>query len=326
MKVAILDDYFDTLRGLECFELLAPHDVTVYTDHTDDIDELARRLSGVEALVLIRERTPIGADLLARLPSLRLISQRSVYPHVDVAACTRHGVVLCSDLHAGTPSYAAAELTWALILAWHRDIPTQVASMKAGRWQSGVGRSLEGKTLGIFGYGRIGTIVAGYGRAFSMRVLVWSSEESRERARVDGHAVASSREELFASSDVVSLHLRLVEATRALVTARDLAAMRTDGLLVNTSRAGLIEPGALAAALRAGRPGGAALDVYDVEPLTDVDDALVSMPQVICTPHIGYVTREEWEIQFADVFRQVNDFAAGRPSNVINPEALTDLK
>ncbi len=323
LKVAILDDYFDTLRGLDCFALLSRHDVTVFNDHVEDVDELARRLAGVEALVLIRERTSIGAALLERLGSLRLISQRSVYPHVDVAACTRHGVVLCSDLHAGSPSYAAAELTWALVLAWYRDLPGQVASMKSGHWQSGVGRSLVGKTLGVYGYGRIGRVVAGYGRAFSMRVLVWSGEESRARARADGFEVASSRDDLFTTSDVLTLHLRLVPDTRGVVTAADLGLMKPDALLVNTSRSGLIEPGALVDALDAGHPGGAALDVFDLEPLIDPTDPLLAMPQVICTPHIGYVTRDEWELQFAGVFGQVNDFAEGHPTNVINPEALS---
>jgi D-3-phosphoglycerate dehydrogenase / 2-oxoglutarate reductase len=323
VRVAILDDYFDTLRTLACFEVLAGHDVIVLTDHVQDVDELARRLAGVEALILIRERTTVGADLLARLPGLRLISQRSVYPHVDVDECTRRGVVLSSDQHAGTPCFAAAELTWALVLASMRDLPRQAASMREGRWQSGVGRSLHAKTLGVYGYGRIGQVVAGYGRAFSMRVLVWSSEEARGRAAGDGYEVARSREELFAESDVLSLHLRLYAATRGVVAASDLALMKPDSLLVNTSRAGLIAPGALVAALRAGRPGYAALDVFDEEPLTDTDDPLLAMDNVLCTPHIGYVTREEWELQFRDVFRQVNDFAAGTPTNVVNPEVLT---
>lgn len=322
MRVAILDDYFDTLRTLESFALLDGHDVTVLTDHVEDVDELAGRLAGVEALILIRERTAVGADLLDRLPSLRLISQRSVYPHVDVEACTRRGVLLCSDLHADTACLAAAELTWALILASRRDIPGQVASLKDGRWQSGVGRSLNGEVLGLYGVGRIARVVAGYAAAFSMPVQVWSSEATREAAAAEGFRVAESREAFFATSDVVSLHLRLVPATRGIVGPSDLAAMKPDSLLVNTSRAGLIAPGVLVSALRAGRPGFAALDVFDEEPLTDVDDPLLAMGNVLCTPHIGYVTREEWELQFRDVFAQVNDFARGHPSNAVNPEAL----
>ena len=322
MRVAILDDYFDTVRTLDCFALLDGHDVTVFNDHVVEVDALAERLGDADALVLIRERTAITAELLERLPRLRLISQRSVYPHVDVEACTRRGVVLCSDLHALTACHAAAELTWALVLAARRQIPAQVASMRAGHWQCGVGRSLNGSTLGIYGYGRIGEVVAGYGRAFGMRLLAWGGESSRQRARADDVEVPASREEFFASSDVLTIHVRLVSATRGCVTAADLAAMRPDSLFVNTSRAGLVEDGALVAALRHGRPGMAALDVFDHEPLTDVHDELLALPNALCTPHIGYVTREEWDLQFAEIFAQVNDFAAGHPRNAVNPEAL----
>jgi D-3-phosphoglycerate dehydrogenase len=323
VKIAVLDDYLDTLRTLSCFGRLAGHDVTVWNDHTDDVDVLGDRLSDAEVLVLIRERTRIGGELLERLPALRLISQRSAFPHIDVEACTRLGIVVSSNLHAGTPSYATAELTWALVLAAARQIPRQVASMRSGRWQADVGSTLRGKTLGVFGYGRIGATVAGYGRAFGMHVQTWSREASRARAEADGYAVASSRAELFATSDVVSLHLRLVADTRGIVTAADLAAMKPTALLVNTSRAGLIEPGALVAALRAGRPAMAAVDVYETEPLTDTDDPLLQLDNVVCTPHIGYVTRDEWELQFADVFDQIVAFAAGSPINVVNPDALT---
>jgi D-3-phosphoglycerate dehydrogenase / 2-oxoglutarate reductase len=293
--------------------------VTVFTDHVQDTDALAGRLADAEALVLIRERTEIRAPLLERLPQLRLISQRSVYPHIDVDACTHLGIVVSSDQHVGTPSYAAAELTWALVLAAVRQVPLQEASLRAGRWQAGVGRTLRGKTLGIYGYGRIGAVVAGYGRAFGMDVVAWSRPDSLERARADGVGAAGSRAELFAASDVLSLHLRLVPATRGIVTAADLATMRPDALLVNTSRARLVEPGALVAALRAGRPGLAALDVYETEPLLDRADPLLGMDNVVCTPHIGYVTREEWDVQFSDIFDQINAYADGKPINVVNP-------
>ncbi|MGA0600505.1 D-2-hydroxyacid dehydrogenase family protein [Caulobacter sp. KR2-114] len=322
MRVAILDDYFDTLRTLPCFTRLAGHAVTVWTDHVQDTDALAERLADTEALVLIRERTRIQADLLARLPKLKLISQRSVYPHVDVAACTRHGVLLCSNLHADTPSYAAAELTWALVLAGLRALPQQVEALKAGRWQTGVGQSARGKTLGVFGYGRIGAVVAGYGRAFGMKVLVWAREASRERALADGHAVAASQAALFEASDVLSLHMRLVDATRGIVGAQDLARMGPRALLVNTSRAGLIQPGALEAALQAGRPGLAAVDVFEQEPVLGGAHPLLALPNAICTPHIGYVTREEYDLQFADIFDQIVAFAAGAPINMINPQVL----
>ncbi len=225
MKVAILDDYFDTLRTLPCFAKLAGHDVTVWNDHVEAVDVLAGRLAETEALVLIRERTQVRAPLLERLPRLRLISQRSVYPHIDVEACTRLGIAVASDLHPGVPSYATAELTWALILAAMRELPQQVASLREGRWQAGVGRTLRGQTLGVFGYGRIGSAVAGYGRAFGMRVVAWGGEASRERARHDGFEVASSKQELLETCDVVTLHLRLVDAARGIVTAEDLGRM-----------------------------------------------------------------------------------------------------
>ena len=322
VKVAILDDYFDTVRTLPCFGKLADHDVTVWNDHVQDVDALADRLAETEALVLIRERTQIQAPLLERLPRLRLISQRSVYPHIDVAACTRLGVVVSSDMHAGTPSYATAEVTWGLVLAAMRQIPQQMASLRAGRWQAGVGYTVRGKTIGVYGYGRIGQVVAGYARAFGMDVVVWSSEESRQRAEADGVRVATSREAFFAGCDVVTVHLRLVPATRGIVTRADLARMKPSGLLVNTSRAGLIEPGALVDALRAGRPGMAAVDVFEDEPLQDPSHPLLQMDNVVCTPHIGYVTREEWDLQFSDIFDQINAFAGGTPTHVVNPDVL----
>ena len=322
MQVSILDDYADTLQTLGCFALLADHNVTIWNDHTDDVDELVERLRGTEALVLIRERTPIRAALLERLPELRLISQRSVYPHIDVEACTRLGIVVSSDLHPGAPSVATAELTWGLVIAAMRRIPQQVASMRAGRWQDGIGHTLAGKTLGIYGYGRIGRTIAGYGSAFAMPVLVWSGEESRRRARADGFEVAASREVLFERSDIVTVHLRLVDATRCIVTAEDLRRMKPSALFVNTSRAGLVEPGALVAALDSGRPGMAAVDVFDEEPLHDIDDPLLTLDNVVCTPHIGYVTREEWELQFTDIFEQIRSFTVGSPMNVVNPEVV----
>ena len=323
MKITILDDYFDTLRILPCFAKLAGHDVTVWNDHVQDIDALAARLADTEALVLIRERTKIGADLIARLPKLKLISQRSVYPHIDVAACTRAGIVVSSNMHADTPSFAAAELTFALILAAMRQLPQQVAALKQGLWQTGVGWTLRGKMLGIYGFGRIGAAVAGYGKAFGMNVVVWASEKSRAKARAEGWQVAESKAAFFATCDVVSLHMRLVDATRGIVTADDLAQMKPTALVVNTSRAPLIAPGALVAALQAGRPGMAAVDVFEEEPLRNPDHPLLKMENVVATPHIGYVTRDEYELQFADIFDQIVAYAAGRPINVANPDVLS---
>ena len=322
MRISILDDYHDTLRTLPCFQKLAGHQVTVWNDRAQDVETLAQRLSDTEILVLIRERTKIGAALLERLDQLKLISQRSVYPHIDIDACTRRGVIVSSSQHPGTPSYAAAELTWALVLAAARQIPQQVAALQGGRWQVGVGSTLRDKTLGIYGYGRIGSVVAGYGRAFDMHVLVWARDASRARAAADGHAVALSKQAFFAACDVLSLHMRLVESTRGIVTAADLACMKPTSMLVNTSRAPLIEPDALVAALRAGRPGMAAIDVYEDEPVVDPQHPLLTLDNVVCTPHIGYVTREEYQLQFAEIFDQITAYCAGAPINVVNPKVL----
>ena len=326
MKISILDDYFDTLRTLACFQKLDGHEVTVWNDYAQDIDTLAARLKGTEVLVLIRERTQIREPLLERLDALRLISQRSVYPHIDIDACTRRGVIVSSDQHVGSPSYAAAELTWGLIIAAMRQIPQQMYALRCGTWQIGVGSSLRGKTLGIYGYGRIGATVAGYGKAFGMNALVWAREASRQRARSDGYAVAQNKRAFFESCDVISLHMRLVKETRGIVTGSDLSCMKPTALLVNTSRAPLIEPGALVEALRAGRPGMAAVDVYEEEPLRDPSDPLLTLDNVVCTPHIGYVTRDEYEIQFSDIFDQITAYAAGNPINVVNPKVFDVLK
>jgi D-3-phosphoglycerate dehydrogenase len=326
MKISILDDYHDTLRTLDCFRLIADHDVKIWNDHVQDVDQLSERLGDTEALVLIRERTQIRAPLLDRLDQLRLISQRSVYPHIDLAACTRRGVIVSSNLHTDTPSYAAAELTWALVLAAMRQIPQQAAALKEGRWQIGVGNTLRGKTFGIYGYGRIGAVVAGYAKAFGMNVLIWAREASRARAQTDGYDTAPSKQNFFERCDVISLHMRLVEATRGIVKSEDLACMKPTALIVNTSRAPLIEAGALVAALKAGRPGMAAVDVFEEEPVRDVHHPLLTMSNVVATPHIGYVTRDEYEIQFTDIFGQIVAYAAGRPVNVVNPEVLDSAR
>jgi len=322
MKISILDDYDDTLRTLACFQKLKGHDVEIWNDHVQDIDILAQRLKDTEALVLIRERTKIPGALLDRLDKLKLISQRSVYPHIDIDACSRRGVIVSSNLHAGTPSYAAAELTWGLILAAMRRIPQQMASLQAGRWQVGVGNTLRDKTLGIYGYGRIGSVVAGYGRAFAMKVLVWGREESLSRARTDGYSTAPGRNDFFESCDILSLHMRLVRETTGIVTLSDLGRMKPTSLLVNTSRAPLIEQGALMKALKAGRPAMAAIDVYEKEPVLHGDDPLIALKNVVCTPHIGYVTREEFETQFSDIFDQIVAYCAGTPIHVVNSKAL----
>lgn len=321
MKVHILDDWFDTLRNLPSFARLQGHDVTVWNDHVEDPAALAERLAGAEALVLFRERTAIRAPLLDRLPNLRLVSQRSVYPHVDVAACSRNGVLLCSNMHADAPSVAAAELTFALILASARQLPQQIAALKAGRWQLAPGQSLHGRLLGLYGYGRIARQVAEYARAFGMRVVWWASDAGRARAAAAGEVVATSRAAFFADSDFVSLHVRLKPETTGIISAADLMAMKPSASFVNTSRAGLVTPGALLAALASGRPGRIAVDVFDHEPLTNPNDPLLTHPGVIATPHIGFVTEDELDLQFADIYDQINAYAAGQPINMINPEA-----
>ena len=322
MNIAVLDDYQNVVPTLDAFRKLSGHNVKVWNDHTKDVDVLAERLKDTEALVLIRERTPIRTALIERLPKLKIVSQRSVYPHIDVDALTKRGVILSSDQHPGKPSFATAELTWGLVISAMRRIPQEMARLKAGHWQSSVGTGLRGRTLGIFGYGRIGSTVAGYGRAFGMKVLVWGREGSLGRARTDGYAAAPSREAFFEPCDVISLHLRLVDGTRGIVTAQDLGRMKPTALIVNTSRAGLIAPGALVEALRNGRPGMAAIDVYEEEPVLGARHPLLEMDNVVCTPHLGYVERDAYEAQFSSSFEQILAFVAGKPINVINPEAL----
>ena len=325
MNITILDDYQNVVRDLDAFKLVAGHNVTIWNDHTKDNDVLAERLKDTEALVLIRERTPIRAPLIARLPKLKLISQRSVYPHIDVPALTQHGILLCSDMHPGKPSYSTAELTWGLVLAAMRKIPQEVAALKAGRWQSTMGLGLRGKTLGIYGYGRIGAVVAGYGKAFGMKVLVWGRDTTIERAKADGYSVARNKDAFFEDCDVISLHMRLVDATRGIVKAADLARMKPTALIVNTSRAPLIETGALEAALAAGRPGMAAVDVYETEPVLGAQHPLIAMENAVCTPHIGYVERAGYEGQFTSSFGQIIAYLEGKPINVVNKEALQNL-
>lgn len=316
MHIVIPDDYQDAVRGLACFAKLAGHSVTVHTDTVKEIGALAERFREADALVLIRERTRITQALLERLPRLRLISQTGKgTAHIDLAACARHGVVVTAG--TGSP-YAPAELTWALVLAALRHVPCEVARLRAGHWQSTMGTGLRGRTLGIWGYGKIGTLVARYGRAFEMNVRVWGREGSLSRARSDGYSLFAGREELFERSDVLSLHLKLSAETRGIVTPADLARMRPDALLVNTSRAELIAPGALEAALRAGRPGFAAVDVYEEEPVLGAAHPLLALDNALCTPHLGYVERDGYESYFGQAFDQVLAFAAGRPVDAVS--------
>jgi D-3-phosphoglycerate dehydrogenase len=325
MKIAILDDYADVVRQLDCFRLVVEHDVRIWTDHVNDIAVLAERLQDAEAIVLLRERTPIGEALLQRLPHLRLISQNGHVPHIDLEACTRHGVLVCAEL-TSQPSYAAAELTWGLMIAALRHIPFEAEALRQGRWQSTIGRGLRGRTLGILGYGRIGKVIARYAQAFEMPVLVWGREDSLQQAQADGLAVATDRADFFRRCDVLSLHLRLNDETRGSITADDLALMKPSALLVNTSRAELIAPGALVAALKAGRPGMAAVDVLEHEPVLGASDPLLALPNALCTPHIGYVEIDNHERAYGNAFRQILAYAAGAPIAVHNPEVLRTLR
>ena len=323
MNIAVLDDYQDTIRTLACYTKMAGHQVTIWKDHTKDPDVLAERLKDVEAVTLLRERTPLRAPLLERLDKLRLISQVGVFPHVDVDACTRRGIILSSNQMPGRPSYATAELTWGLVIAALRRIPQEMAALRAGRWQAyPIGTGLRGKTLGIYGFGKIGSVVAGYGKAFGMNVIVWGRQTTMEKARADGHALARSRKAFFSNSDVVSLHVRLVPETRGMVTAADLALMKPTAVMVNTSRAGLIAPGALEAALRAGRPGLAAVDVFEEEPVLGGQHPLLALDNCVCVPHLGYVERDGLEQMFSTIFDQILAYAVGKPIHVMNPDVL----
>jgi D-3-phosphoglycerate dehydrogenase / 2-oxoglutarate reductase len=318
MKIVIPDDYQDAVRSLDCFATLSGHEVTIYNDTVKDVDSLVKRFAEADVLVLIRERTAISEALLERLPKLRLISQTGRgTPHIDLEACTRHGVAVA--VGGGSPQ-APAELTWALVLAAMRHIPREVARFKEGTWQTTLGTGLRGRTLGIYGYGRIGSVVAGYGQAFGMRVLVWGREGSLRRASEAGFETAASKDDLFEQSDVLSLHLKLSAETRGILTPDDLAKMKQTSLLVNTSRAELIEPGALEVALKAGRPGFATVDVYEEEPVKD--HPLLHLDNAICTPHLGYVEKDSYEMYFGAAFDEILAFEAGNPEHIINPEAL----
>lgn len=327
MKIAILDDFQDSVRQLDSFKLLDGHEVRIFNNSSRGVGQLAIRLAPFDAVVLIRERTSLSRPLLAKLPKLKLISQTGkLAGHVDVAAATELGIAIAEGV--GSP-VAPAELTWALIMAASRKLVPYAGNLKDGLWQTasinpvlnGVGRVVRGRTLAIWSYGKIGKMVAGYGKAFGMRVLVWGGEASRQAALADGFEAAASRAAFFAEADVLSLHLRLADATRGIVTAQDLARMKPDALLVNTSRAELIEAGALEAALVAGRPGTAAVDVYENEPLA-ADAAILKIPTVLATPHLGYVEKDSYELYFDAAFRNILAYAEGKPTNILNPSVL----
>ena len=335
VNIIILDDYQDAVRKLRCAQRLEHLNAKVFTNTVKGIGQLAVRLRDAEVLVLIRERTQFPRQLLEKLPKLKLISQTGrVGSHIDLETCTRLGIAVAEGV--GSP-VAPAELTWALIMSAMRRLPQYIGNLKHGAWQQsglkaasmpvnfGLGMVLKGKTLGLWGYGKIGQMVAGYGRAFGMQVLVWGSEASREKARADGHQAAESREAFFEACDVLSLHLRLVDATRGIVTTDDLARMKPTSLLVNTSRAELVEEGALVSALNRGKPGMAAVDVFESEPILQ-GHPLLRLENAVCTPHIGYVEQDSYELYFSAAFDNVVNFIGGTPTQLVNPEALRVIR
>lgn len=320
MHIIIPDDYQNFIRSLSCFQLLNDHEVTIYNDTVKDIPTLVSRFKEADVLVLTRERTAITEELVSQLPKLKLISQTGkISNHLDLQACTNYSIAVAEGV--GSP-VAPAELTWLLIMNALRQVPQAISAMKEGRWQTNIGSTVNGKLIGIWGYGKIGKLVAGYAKAFGAKVIVWGSENSRAQAVQDGHLAAENKAAFFAQADVVTLHLRLTESTRAIVTATDLGLMKPDAVLVNTSRAELIEEGALLYALQQGRPGFAAVDVYETEPIYDKDYPLLQLPNVICTPHLGYVERDSYELYFRKAFENVVAFANGTPTNLANPEVM----
>jgi len=321
MKIVVIDDYQDAFRTLKCYAKLKGHDVIVYNDTEKDPAGLADRLKDAEAVLLTQQRSRFPSAVIERLPKLKVISQTGrATAHIDVEACTQHGVVISAG-GAGRP-HTTAELTWGLILAALRHIPYEVKRLREGHWQSTIGTAVQGKTLGIYALGRIGSMVAGVGRAFGARVICWGREGSTTRAREAGYEVAASRESFFGESDIVSLHLPLTKETRGIVARKDLDLMKPTALIVNTSRAGLIAEGALADALKAGRPGFAAVDVFEDEPVIGAAHPLLKMDNAICTPHLGYVERDSYESYYDDAVEQIVAYAEGKPINVVNPEAL----
>ena len=331
MNIVILDDYQDAVRKLHCASRLDAYTAKVYTNTVKGLGQLSVRLKDADIIVLVRERTQITRQLVEKLPRLKLIAQTGkVGSHVDVVACTERGIAVAEGI--GSP-VAPAELTWALVMAAMRRVPQYISNLKHGAWQQsglkaasmpqnfGLGNVLRGKTLGIWGYGRIGQLVAGYGRAFGMNVRIWGREASRAQALTDGYQAATTREEFFAQCDVISLHLRLNDETRGIVSLEDLSFMKPTSLLVNTSRAELIEPDALIAALNRGRPGMAAVDVFESEPILQ-GHALLRLENCICTPHIGYVEQDSYELYFGAAFDNVVNFIKGTPTNIVNPGAL----
>lgn len=320
MKITILDDYQHVIQSLNCFPILAGQDIRILHHTEHDTKKLAEKIHDTEILVLTRERTIISKELLSLLPNLKLISQTGkISNHLDLAACTQYGVAVAEGV--GSP-VAPAELTWALLMNTVRQIPPAIEAMKKGLWQTNIGSTVNGKTIGIWGYGKIGQLIAGYASAFGAKVLVWGSLQSRQKAVNEGFESANTQTDFFSSADVITLHLRLNQATYGIVTASDLSAMKPDAVLINTARAELIEKGALLNSLKQGRPGFAGLDVYENEPIYDQNNELFTLPNVICTPHLGYVEKNSYELYFGKAFENVMNYINGQPTHIANPEVL----
>jgi len=319
MNILIPEDYQEALQSLKCISMLAAHKVNILTDSSKYPDKYRELLSETQALVLIRERTKITEEFLDFCPNLKLISQTGrVSGHIDIEACTKRGIIITEGI--GSPQ-APAELTWALIMNATRLLPQAIQAMQEGKWQVNIGKTIKGQIIGIWSYGRIGQIVARYARTFEAEVLVWGSGKSRALARKEGFKIASSKEEFLTAVDILSLHLRLTNETHGIISKHDLSLMKQSSLIVNTSRAELIKEGALLEALQSGRPGFAALDVFEKEPISP-EDPLLKMPNVICTPHLGYVEKNSYELYFSSAFQNIISFSSGSPENVLNPEAL----
>ena len=323
MKIVVLDDWSQGFQKLPCYARLAGHEVVVYHETEKDLDKLAARINGADALILTQERTPFPRALIERLYTIKIVAQTGSHRHhIDVAACTEKGIIVAAPSRVGV-GVSTAELTWALILASLRHIPHEVAQLKQGAWQTTMGTGLRGLTLGIYGLGGIGSLVAEVGKAFHMKVTCWGREASRAKVAAAGYEMPATRDEFFKTADILSLHIFANEATRGIVTAADLALMKPTSLLVNTSRARLIADGALVAALKQGRPGYAAVDVFETEPVLNGDHPLLKMPNVICTPHLGYAVTNTFEHLYGAAIDSILGFAAGAPVNVLNPEVLS---
>lgn len=323
MKIAILDDYQDVVRNLSCFNLLQQQQVVIFNETEKDAHLLAKKIKDVEALVLIRERTAVTDDLLSRLPQLKLISQTGkISNHLDLNACTKHKVAVAEGV--GSP-IAPAELTWGLLMNVLRQIPQAIEGMKKGKWQVNIGESVNGKIIGIWGYGKIGKIIAGYAKVFGAKILVWGSEQSRLNAVNDGFEAAETKAAFFETADVITLHLRLNKETTGIVKQEDLNLMKKSSVLINTSRAELMEKGSLIKALKAGRPGFAGIDVYESEPIYDTAFELLNMSNVVCTPHLGYVDKNSYELYFDKAFENIINYVNGKPTNIANPEVLDKI-